>query len=131
MKNVAAAIFLKGNLVLIARRALNENLCGCWEFPGGKQEVGETIFECLEREILEEFNVKCQSKEVYCESIYNYENGTIRLVGIFSELLEESIKLSVHDIYQWVDVNKLLDYNLAPADIAVAKQLIQDYGKCN
>lgn len=131
MKNVAAAIFLKGDFVLIARRAQNEKLHGYWEFPGGKQEVGETIFECLEREILEEFNVRCKSKDIYCESVYNYNTGTIRLIGILSELLNESIQLNVHDAYQWVDVNELLEYNLSPADITIAKKLIQDYGKRN
>lgn len=129
MKHVSAAIFLKDGLVLIARRGPHENLHGYWEFPGGKQEQAETIFECLEREILEEFNVQCKAKEIYCESIYNYENGTIKLIGILSDLLDDHIELNVHDDYRWIKINDLLKFKLAPADISIAKKLIEDYGK--
>ena len=125
MKNVSAAIFLKSNSVLIAKRGNGENLAGYWEFPGGKQEQNETIFECLEREILEEFNVKCKAKEIFCESIYNYSNGVIKLIAIFSDLLDNKFELRVHDNYEWVRIKDLLNYNLAPADIPIAKKLIE------
>ena len=39
---------------LIAQRPLNGLLGGLWEFPGGKQEPGETLIEALHREICEE-----------------------------------------------------------------------------
>ena len=129
MKNVAAAIFIQDGSVLIARRANNETLAGYWEFPGGKQEKDESIFECLEREISEEFNVRCKATEIYLESIYSYEKGTINLIAILAELLESCIKLSVHDNYKWVKFDDLIHYNFAPADIPITQKLIIDYGK--
>lgn len=125
MKNVSAAIFLRNDSVLIAKRGKRENLAGYWEFPGGKQEQNETIFQCLEREILEEFNVKCKTKKIFCESIYDYSNGVIKLTAIFSDLLDNKIELSVHDNYEWVKIKDLLKYQLAPADISIAKKLIE------
>jgi len=57
---VTAAVFEQGNKVLIAQRPQNSLLGGMWEFPGGKQETGETLESCLEREILEELGVEVQ-----------------------------------------------------------------------
>jgi len=129
MKNVSAGIFLQSSSVLIAKRGQNEKLAGYWEFPGGKQEENETIFECLEREILEEFNVKCKAKNIFAESIYNYDNGTIKLIAIYSELLDNSIKLNVHEEYRWVIISDLANYKFVPADIPIVEKLINDYEK--
>jgi A/G-specific adenine glycosylase len=42
---------------LIAQRPLDGLLGGLWEFPGGKQEVGETLQAALRREIQEEMAI--------------------------------------------------------------------------
>jgi len=51
---VTAAIIRRSGRVLIARRPYKGLLGGLWEFPGGKQQAGETLKEALRREILEE-----------------------------------------------------------------------------
>ncbi|MGU3472850.1 NUDIX domain-containing protein [Paenibacillus sp. D51F] len=50
--------------ILIARSKKGKAQEGLWEFPGGKIEKNETIKECLERELLEEMNIRIQP----CES---------------------------------------------------------------
>ena len=57
-KIVTAAIVLQDNKVLLTRRALGQSLEGYWEFPGGKVEEGESLQECLKREIFEELGVQ-------------------------------------------------------------------------
>lgn len=41
---------------------------GVWEFPGGQIEVGETLIEGLQREILEESGVEVTVGELFCVS---------------------------------------------------------------
>jgi 8-oxo-dGTP diphosphatase len=124
MKNVSAAIIKKNDSVLIARRAQGEKLAGFWEFPGGKQEEHETIQQCLERELKEELGIIACCTEILTESIYEYDGGAIKLIAIETNIVCGEIALSVHDTYEWVTYNKLLDYQLAPADIPIARWII-------
>jgi A/G-specific adenine glycosylase len=56
--DIAAAVIWKGNKILIDQRKSQGLLGGLWEFPGGKKESGETLEECLIREISEEVGIK-------------------------------------------------------------------------
>ena len=55
--NVAAGIIWKGPELLISKRPQGSHLGGLWEFPGGKLKEGESLKECLRREILEELGL--------------------------------------------------------------------------
>ena len=46
-----------GDRFLIAQRPAEGLLGGLWEFPGGKQEPGETLPACLRRELAEELDI--------------------------------------------------------------------------
>ena len=123
MKDISAALFMENGKVLLARRNSAGDLPGYWEFPGGKRENNETIFECLEREIKEEFDVRCKALKIFAENIFEYEHGAIKLIAIFAELIDKNIALNVHEEYKWVEIKNLLDYKLAPADIHIAELL--------
>lgn len=45
MKEVGTAIIVRNNKIFIAQRPEGKPLAGLWEFPGGKQEQGESIEE--------------------------------------------------------------------------------------
>jgi A/G-specific adenine glycosylase len=46
--------------ILIAQRPADGMLGGLWEFPGGKREPGESLPECLRREIQEELGIEIE-----------------------------------------------------------------------
>ena len=125
MKLVTAAIIISNNRVLLTRRKKGQKLEGYWEFPGGKIEKHETPQSCIERELSEELNVKAKAGEIIAESTYEYSHGSIKLIGIETALLSDKIQLSVHDKAEWVLLEDVANFKLAPADIPIAKILIK------
>lgn len=54
---VAAGILWKDGKFLAARRPDDKPRGGFWEFPGGKQELGESMEQTLRRELKEELDL--------------------------------------------------------------------------
>lgn len=125
MKVVTAAIIQEQGRFFVARRGPGEKLAGLWEFPGGKVEPGETLQEGLKREIAEELGVEAIVGDVVTESHYKYEHGEILLVALETEIKGKDIKLSVHDQEDWLFPEQILALELAPADIPIAKFLME------
>jgi 8-oxo-dGTP pyrophosphatase MutT (NUDIX family) len=59
MKRIDAAIAIvcRDQKILVCQRKDGDTLGGYWEFPGGKQEDGETLEQCLARELREELAI--------------------------------------------------------------------------
>ena len=71
------AIVFKNNRVLLVRRAQppSQNL---WAIPGGKVEIGETLQEAAEREILEETGVTIRALDPVYAFDYIERDGSAR-----------------------------------------------------
>jgi 8-oxo-dGTP diphosphatase len=120
MQIVAAAIICEYGRYLVARRGQSKKLAGKWEFPGGKVENGESLENCLERELLEELGVSVQVGKVVIESQYRYDHGEFLIVAIEAKLISKDLTLTVHDAVKWLTPQELLDLDLSPADIPIA-----------
>src|SRR5688572_10275657 len=55
--NAAIAIVTRGKHIVVCQRKHDDTLGGYWEFPGGKCEDGETLEQCIQRELREEVNI--------------------------------------------------------------------------
>jgi 8-oxo-dGTP diphosphatase len=124
MKLVTAAIIQNEGTYFIARRGPTEKLAGYWEFPGGKVEDGESLSDCLQRELKEELGISSKIGEVLITSDYAYEHGHIQLVAMAAEIVGGNLNLTVHDLYDWLSPSEILKLNLAPADVPVAEFLL-------
>jgi len=121
---VVAALIEKENKVLIARRSTGDNnVFGKWEFPGGKVEENETEECAIEREIKEEFQLNVKAKKFITNNIYEYPNRKVDLRLYSCDYINGNIVLHDHFEYAWVEKDKLLEYDLAPADIYFAEFL--------
>jgi 8-oxo-dGTP diphosphatase len=121
---VTAAIVLRGSQVLIAKRKAGGPLGGLWEFPGGKVEPGETPEECLARELEEELGVAAEVGRFVTSSQFTYDDREIELLAYEVELGSGPFVLTSHDEVRWVSPAELLDLELAPADVPIARLLV-------
>ena len=127
---VTAALIKHNNTILIAQRKQNDLLGGYWEFPGGKIEDGESPEECLARELYEELGTTADITKFFTETTYEYEHGTIRLLAFAAIVKDPSqMRLTDHERIAWVSPENLLSYRLAPADIAIAKEVLSRYSE--
>lgn len=121
---VVAALIKKEDKILIAKRSTGDkNVLGKWEFPGGKVEKDEDEKVAIEREIKEEFELKIKTEKYITNNICNYPTKVVDLRLYRCKYISGDFKLHDHSEYVWVDANNILDYDLAPADIPLAKYI--------
>lgn len=121
MLNVAAALIVKSGCVFAARKKPGLPLAGYWEFPGGKVESGETPEQCLERELLEELGIRCQVGALLGESVYDYGDKIVRLMGFYTTHIAGAFLLKDHDRCVWLPPRELAGLRWAPADIPLVE----------
>ena len=56
---------------------------------------------------------------------HHYENFSIELISFICDFKSSTFSMKDHDAYEWIDPESILDWNLAPADIPIAKALIE------
>lgn len=54
------AVVRRDRRILLAQRSVPPGI-GRWGFPGGKQELGETVHACAQRELLEETGIRAEA----------------------------------------------------------------------
>jgi len=64
---------------LIAQRPAGKPMAGYWEFPGGKLEPGETVFDALKREFMEELGLLVTEAFPWAQRVFVYPHATVRL----------------------------------------------------
>lgn len=78
--DVAVGILMKPNGdILFAQRPPGKPYAGYWEFPGGKVEPGETIFDALKREFQEELGIAVLAADTWCCVEHVYPHAHVRL----------------------------------------------------
>jgi 8-oxo-dGTP diphosphatase len=123
MIDVTAAIWIENGKVLIARRRPGVSQAGLWEFPGGKVRLGESPAQCLKREIREELGIEIAVGEFFGESIYAYEDKTIRLLAYRVQAAGGELSANDHAELAWVAMADLGRYRFCPADVPFTEKL--------
>ena len=113
-------------LFLVAKRLPGGPLSEKWEFVGGKNRWGESVEDTLQREWLEELNLRVDVKEhlLDTEFIYNDTHFTLKCHRV--EVLNGEIKLSVHQEYRWVDKSELSTLDFGESDGVIKDWVIDN-----
>ena len=120
---VAAGIIEHQGRVLITKRKPGSHLEGVWEFPGGKQEKGESLVQCLTREIWEELGVMVTSPVFFAKVRHQYSEKLVELhtfrCTLFSGIPQP---IGCSDL-AWVKRDELCRYPFPVADQIILEKL--------
>jgi len=123
MIKVGVAVILKNKKVLIGKRSSNVPFTGLWEFPGGKLEENETPEEAIQRELMEELNVKSVVKKKLLELLWEHKDKTYNLLIYYTDIDDSTLKLNVHDEIKYVTIDEAYNYDLLKSNYKILDSL--------
>jgi len=121
---VAAAVIRRGAEYFVTRRQAGVHLEGYWEFPGGKCEPGETLTDCLRREIREELNADVVVRDELLAVSHTYPDREVEL-RFFDCDLSGIPQAMLGQEMRWVRPEDLVRLPFPPADAELLKLLRQ------
>jgi len=118
-----AIIWNQERQILIDRRLPGGSSGGLWEFPGGKLEQGETIEQCILREIKEELAIEISIDRHFRTIDHTYDNKRVTLhfyhchhiSGIPQPLESEELR--------WVTLAEMAQFTFPAANQEVIRSL--------
>ena len=127
MKRIEAAIaiVLKGGKILVCQRKDDDTFGGYWEFPGGKQEDGESLEQCLARELREELNIAARPTTLLDPIVHDYPEVLVRLHPFLCEHESGEPELLECQATRWIDPAELPNYRFPPANESLIEQILK------
>lgn len=117
MLEVTAAIIHRGNTFLICRRPAGKHCGLLWEFPGGKMEPGETGWDCIRRECLEELELHLDVERELTD-ITNAGSEKPVHIHFYLCTIEAGIEpvLKEHESCAWITPDRIPEFCFCPTD---------------
>jgi A/G-specific adenine glycosylase len=124
-KVVGAAVLLnRRNQILIAQRQPEGGLlAGLWEFPGGKIAPGETLPQCIARELREEMGLRIEVGSHLVTVHHAYSHFTIALHAHFARIRAGRPRHLECAGHAWVRPDQFNDYPFSKADLEIIRAL--------
>lgn len=114
----------KPQQVLIAKRPLDKDQGGLWEFPGGKVEPDELSFKALKRELNEELGIDVQSAELFKKVSFNYPNKLVNLSFYKVLKFSQEPHSAENQEIRWIPISMLPEYQFPEANLPIVKALL-------
>jgi mutator protein MutT len=124
---VTAAVIEIDGRFLVTCRQKGAHLEGFWEFPGGKCDEGETLQECLARELSEELDVPSRVGAEIFSTTHTYPERSVELHFFRCELFGEPRPVLGQEM-RWVRRDELSALEFPPADAELIKLLTRPLG---
>ena len=118
-----AVIWNQAGEILIDRRKLGGTMGGLWEFPGGKIEPGETVIECIKREIREELAIEISVGELLISIEYTYPTFHLKAIVHRCQHLSGIPQPIESEEIRWVTVQDLDKYQYPAANSAIIQAI--------
>lgn len=119
----AAVVKNRKGEILVAQRRQADMLGGLWEFPGGKQEDGETIEQCIIRELHEELGVHIEVGGFLVTVKHAYSHFTMEM-HTYHATIKSGRPRPIHcQDYRWMRPEELRTLPYSKADLKVIQAL--------
>lgn len=129
MKKVHVAVgvvFNSAGEILLSKRAQHLHQGGLWEFPGGKVEQGETVFDALVREFQEEVSITIEQAEPLLMIEHDYGDKHVVLDVWKSASFSGVAKSNENQLIEWVKPDQLCQFTFPEANKAIIAHLLDD-----
>ena len=110
--------------VLIDQRLEEGLLGGMWEFPGGKQEQGETIETCIARELKEELGIAVTVGAELITVDHAYSHKKLRFVVHLCDWVSGEPQPLASQQVRWVRPDDLGNYAFPAANARIIEALL-------
>ena len=99
-------------------------MAGLWEFPGGKREPGESIEQCLVRELREELGIEVALAQLFEEVTHDYPEKTVHLKFFLCRLAKGTPRAIGCAAFEWATREGLAKRTFPPADERLLRRLV-------
>lgn len=113
---IAVGVVYRNGLILIDKRQPEGLLGGLWEFPGGKQEAGESLEEAVRREVREELGIRIRVKRRLTAVDHAYSHFRIRLHAFECTYVSGKVRCHRCAEFKWVRPEDLYRYAFPAAN---------------
>jgi A/G-specific adenine glycosylase len=110
--------------VLIDQRLEEGLLGGMWEFPGGKQEPGESIEACVARELMEELGIEVSVEDALTTVDHAYSHKKLQFVVHLCRWISGEPQPLASQQVRWVRPEQLKDYPFPAANARIIEALL-------
>ncbi len=108
---------------LLTKRPSNGLLGGLWEYPGGKQEAGESLEDCIRREISEELGVMIKVGDPFGVYKHAYTHFKVTLHAFLCRVTKGDPKPLAASELGWFTEEELKDLPMGKIDRMITNAL--------
>jgi 8-oxo-dGTP diphosphatase len=117
MERSVAGVLINQDRAFVAKRGQGGSFSGCWEFPGGKVEPGESDQSAIRREFEEEFGIEARALKLLGEVVFPHKGVDRALAAWLIEIPTfAQPRLLEHEAISWASAEELESLELVDSD---------------
>ena len=123
--HVTAAVIRRNGKILLCGRKAGAELDCCYEFPGGKTEPGESLSDCLRREMREELGTDVYVLDHIGENLVEWGDRIYHLHFLRAVIRQGAPEPEPKEGQSmiWTSTAELDLIPMLPGDVAIARRL--------